>query len=39
MGRANAELTGTTRRGTLAVRPMIDKGGGTARVPCRGVSG
>ena len=37
--RPNAELTGATRRGALAVRPMIGKGGGTARAPCRGASG
>ena len=35
----NAELTGAQRHGARAVRPMIDKGGCTARVPCRCASG
>ena len=35
----NVELTGAQRRGALAVRPMMNQGGCTARVPCRCVSG
>ncbi len=35
----NVELTGRRRDGTLAVRPMVNQGGRTARVPCHWRSG
>jgi hypothetical protein len=35
----NVELTGPRRHGALAVRPMMNQGGRTARVPCRSGSG
>jgi hypothetical protein len=37
--RPNVELTGPRRHGALAVRPMMNQGGRTARVPCRSGSG
>ena len=36
---SNVVLTGRRRRGALAVRPMMNQGGCTARVPCRWRSG
>jgi hypothetical protein len=35
----NVEVTGATRRGGQAVRPMMDYGGRTAWLTCRGASG
>jgi hypothetical protein len=35
----NVEVTGATRQGGQAVRPMMDYGGRTAWLTCRGASG
>ena len=35
----NVEVTGATRQGGQAVRPMMDQGGRTAWLTCRGASG
>jgi hypothetical protein len=35
----NVELTGATRQDGRAVRPMMNQGGRTARLACRGASG
>jgi hypothetical protein len=37
--RPNVEVTGATRQGGRAVRPMMNQGGCTARLACRGASG
>jgi hypothetical protein len=37
--RPNVELTGPRRHGSLAVRPKMNQGGCTARLPCRSGSG
>ena len=35
----NVEVTGVTREDGRAVRPMMNQGGRTARLACRGASG
>jgi len=35
----NVEVTGVTRQGGQAVRPMMNQGGRTAWLACRGASG
>jgi hypothetical protein len=35
----NVEVTGVTRQGGQAVRPMMELGGRTAWLACRGASG
>jgi len=35
----NVEVTGVTRQGSQAVRPMMSQGGCTAWLACRGTSG
>jgi hypothetical protein len=37
--RPNVEVTGATREGSQAVRPMMELGGRTAWLACRGASG
>ena len=37
--RPNVEVTGATRQGGQAVRPMMNQGGRTAWLTCRGASG
>jgi hypothetical protein len=37
--RSNVEVTGATRQDGQAVRPMMDQGGRTAWLACRGGSG
>ena len=36
---SNVEVTGVTREDGRAVRPMMNQGGRTARLACRGASG